>query len=233
MFRIIAFIIILMAAPSFAQDAFRSQSRNVNNVPAPPLQIYVLKDGQQVGPVDTQKFSEILANPAAATSTYVWMAGMAEWQLASTVPQLQGIIASIGQEPSSDIAFQVADIQSYALGVWISDKFNWQQSEGVNRHAIVQMKLLPNGRFEGATLFFDMGKEDPAIEVSHEKGTWTISPDQSNAFKFDRNITFTSIIGTKVVSTGQLNDVFVITPNGPNSFVSKENISFVRVPEQP
>ena len=229
MFRVIL-LIIVFGLPAYAQELVINAPRTNVNVPPPPLQIYVLVDGQQIGPVGEEKFKDILGNPSAAASTYIWMPGMPKWELASTVPQLQAIISSIGQEGAQGNSFKVTDIQSYSLGVWISERFIWSLGDKPH-HAVVQMKLLPDGKFEGASLFWKQEITDPQIQIFHEKGSWTMTDNGNNAFRFERNYGYTSIFANEVVGTGQSSDTFVMSPDGPNVLKTKEGIAFTRIPE--
>jgi len=231
MFRIIA-ILILMSAPAFAQEGQRTLDRDTRNtaLSPPPMQIYITQDGQQIGPLDAAGFQAHLGSAQAALSTLVWMPGMSAWQLASTVPQLQGIIAAIGQADVPPEQFRVTDIQSYMLGVWISEAFKWTQND-VPYDAVIQMKVLPNGRFEGATILWD--KDDPQrpMRVDHEKGTWAVSQSAEGNFNFERNITYSTVIGTEITVSGQDTDTLSFKPTGPNGFKTVENIDIIRVPE--
>lgn len=229
MFRLILFLVVF-SVPAYAQNVVLNAPRNNVNVPPPPMQIYVLVDGQQVGPMDADKFQSILSSPEAAASTYVWMPGMAKWEIASTVPQLQGIIAAIGQGDGSDGNFRVTDIQSYSLGVWISQRFVWTL-EDQDHHAIIQMKLLPDGKFEGATLFWALDTPNPDINVYHEKGDWTMSGEGDNVFRLERKYAYSQVLKDQLVGTGTASEQFIVSPDGPNALKTKEGIIFVRVPE--
>ncbi|MFA8385920.1 MAG: DUF4339 domain-containing protein [Pelagibaca sp.] len=231
MFRIFA-ILILISSPAFAQEGQRSVDRDTRAtalVP-PPVQIYITQDGQQIGPLDAAGFQAHLGSVQAATSTLVWMPGMSNWELASTVPQLQGIIAAIGQADVPPDQFTVTDIQSYMLGVWISEEFKWTQND-VPFDAIIQMKVLPNGRFEGATILWVKDEPQRPMRVDHEKGTWAITQSSEGDFNFERNITYSTVIGTEIVFAGQDTDTLTFKPAGPNTFKTVENIDIIRVPE--
>ena len=230
MLRVLLLLVAFSGLPATAQEFVINAPRTNVSIPPPPPQIYVLVDGQQVGPMDEEKFKDILGNPAAAASTYIWMPGMEKWELASTVAQLQGIIASIGQESTQGGEFTVSDIQSYSLGVWISQRFTWTLGEKPS-HAIIQMKLLPDGKFEGASLFWEPEKADPQIQIFHEKGTWTMSAQGNNSYVLERNYGYTSIYADEVLGTGQSSEKFDMSPVGPNVMKTKEGITFSRVPE--
>ena len=213
------------------KNSVRSNLRQPLTTPeqAPPIQIYVAVNGQQVGPLDLAGFAGHLGTPEAAAATYVWMPGMAEWALASTVAALQPAIAAMGQSGGDEFSAP-SDPAAYMLGVWISDNFDWTIKEKTF-DAIVQMKLLPDGRFEGATLFRSKEKLDGPITISHEKGTWSVVPADDGQFGFERKILYTNVMDNEVVDKGQVVDNFIFKATGPNLVTSTEKIDFVRIPE--
>jgi hypothetical protein len=234
MVRLIAILLVLVGLPAAAQEATRLNPRQALTTPVEPqvLQIYVATNGQTIGPLDAAGFIGILGTPEAAASTHVWMPGMTDWALASTVPALQAIIASMGQNSGGGMA-PPADPASFMLGVWISDDFQWKIQD-VPYSAIVQMKLLPDGRTEGATLFRAESDLAGPIFVSHEAGTYTVAALGNGKFEFARIVVASNVADGQVVGGKQpVSDSFVFTATGPNSIVSDENIAFVRVPEGP
>ena len=172
MLKWLVILIAVLATPLQAQEVLHISPRDtLNTVPPPPLQIYMIVNGEQVGPLDAGQFKTYLAKPEAAASTYVWMPGMPEWLLASNVPQLQAIIASIGHVDGEDTgAFTVADINAFILGVWISQRFTWKLKDGPHS-VIIQMKVLPNGQFEGVTIMWRKEAETPIMRVYREQGS--------------------------------------------------------------
>lgn len=224
-------LLMIFTMPATAQDAVRINPRLPLTTTAkpPPLQIYLAVDGQQVGPLDPAGFAGYLGTPEAAAATYVWLPGMAEWALASTVPALQPIIAAMGQTSSGEMAAP-ADPASFMLGAWFSERFDWTV-EGTKYTANIQMKLLPDGRFEGATLFRDKTDIKAPVRFSHEKGTWTVAATADGKFTFDRNIFFTDVVQGVVTRSGQMEDKFVLKATGPNDVISDESIKFVRIPD--
>jgi hypothetical protein len=230
--RIAALILALMALslPAHAQEA-RSTARDASaaQVPPPIFQVYVAVDGQQVGPLNEEDFKRHVGTPGAAAALMVWMPGMANWAPASTVPALQPIIASIGQTAGGTFQ-QPADPAAYMLGVWISQDFNWTIGE-TKYSAVIQMKLMPDGRFEGATLFRPRDQMDAPLRISHEKGTWTAAPGSDGQFSFTRNITYTDVAGLEIIDSGQLEDTWTLMAVDPNRIVSPEDIDFIRIPE--
>ncbi len=230
MLRLIA-LLMIVGLPAMAQDVQRLDPRQaLTSMEQPPaLQIFVAVNGQQVGPLDQQGFAAHLGTPEAAATTYVWMPGMSDWALASTVPALQAIIASMGQAGGGEMAAP-ADPAAFMLGVWVSKSFNWNLKD-MPYSAIVQMKLLPDGRFEGATLFRPSDNLAGPILISHEKGTWTVAAVGDGKFEFVRNISYTDVLDGEISAQGRLTDKFVLKATGPNNVVSEEKIDFVRVPE--
>ncbi len=227
----LALAFLALALPALAQDGTRSAARDAMTTPTPPpiFQVYVAVNGQQVGPLNEEDFKRHVGTPEAAAGTLVWMPGMANWAPASTVPSLQPIIASIGQTTGGDFAAP-ADPAAFMLGVWISEPFTWTIGE-TKFSSIVQMKLLPDGRFEGATLFRPLEKLDDPIRVSHEKGTWAVSDAGEGQFNFVRDISYTDVIGLKIIDQGRLEDSFVLKALGPNNVASPQNVDFVRLPD--
>lgn len=234
MVRLIALLLVLIGPSAAAQDAVRLSPRQALETPPLPqvLQIYIAVNGQTVGPLDEAGFVGHLGTPEAAASTHVWMPGMADWALASTVPALQSIIATMGQRQDGGMAPPV-DPAAFMLGVWISDSFTWTV-QGTPYSAIVQMKLLPDGRIEGATLFRAESNLAGSIFISHEKGTYTIATVDGGKFEFVRDLISTNVVDGEVHDRNQqVRDTFVFAATGPDTIVSDENILFVRVPEGP
>lgn len=195
----------------------------------PPLQIWMLVDGQQTGPLDAAGFRARLGTPEAAARTLVWMPGMAEWQLASTVAALQSVIASIGQDSAAPDAFAVADMPAYMLGAWVSEPFYWGDRDGPI--AIVQIKLLPDGSYEGAVVFQRRESDKPFPFISHQKGRWSVRPEQDGSHAFERTYTYTDIDKAEIIGTGTSTSRLVVRAEGPDMFRSEAGVGFVRVPE--
>ena len=200
--------------------------------PPPPLEIYVVVDGQQVGPMDPSGFTDLFSSPEDAASTLVWIAGMPNWEPASSVPQLAGLIASIGQPSADGAAFAVGNIQTYLQGTWMTESFIWEL-DGVEHNALMTMKLLPDGRFEGSTLFWETDVPDPDIEVSFETGRWTVGQTSDGRYSLGRTISFTSMEDRQMVEQGNIEDTFVFEAQGPDDILSEEGIAMVRVPPGP
>lgn len=232
MFRLIA-MLVLLAMPAAAQDLQRLNPRQplttTNTDPAPAMQIYVSVDGKAVGPMGADEFARMLGSAEAAATTHVWMPGMAEWALASTVPALQPIIAGIGQTGSGTMA-PPADPAAYMLGTWVSDGFKWRIKD-VAHSAVIQMTLSPDGRFDGVTLLRESENLGGPIRVSVETGTWTVADAGDGAFALDRKIAFTDVVNGKVLGNGRGTDKLVLTATGPNAVTSAENIGFTRIPD--
>lgn len=50
--------------------------------PVPNLSYYVLMNGQQVGPCDRATLMQMVSSKQLTLDTYVWKAGMAQWDYA-------------------------------------------------------------------------------------------------------------------------------------------------------
>jgi hypothetical protein len=231
MFRLIALLLIL-GLPAAAQDVQRFNPRQSLSTldQAPPVQIYISINGQSVGPLDAAAFTQHLGTPEAAANTYVWMPGMTDWALASTVAALQPIIAAMTQTGGDGKMAAPADPSAFMLGVWISEPYNWTPND-IKWSVIAQMKLLPDGRFEGATLYRDEAKREGPITISHEKGTWKVTPGDGGKFTLTRNMFYTNVEGGVVGATGQFEDTLTFEATGPNDVLTDFGSKFVRVPE--
>lgn len=230
MLRIAVLTLCVIAGAAAAQtDRPVSGRSGEQTAPPPQLQIYMMIGSQQVGPLDADGYKERLGNPEAASSTLVWMPGLEQWQLASTIPQLQGIIASIGQEDAPPDEFRVADVQSYILGVWISSAYPLSGDNEL--YSIIQMKVLTDGRFEGASVVYDRADQSRPPSIFHEKGTWTATPDENGAFVLERKTTFARVAFAEITRTGTYDERFVLKANGPDLIETSDGIRFVRVPE--
>ncbi len=231
MFRLII-LVLALASPAIAQDVQRIQPRlGLSTTQAEqPLQVYIVVDGKQVGPLDEAGLAGFLGSPEAASSTYAWLPGMTEWALASTIPALQAAIASMNQSESGEMT-PPSDPNAFMLGVWFSEQFTWTL-EDVKYSTVIQIKMLPNGRFEGATLFRPKDKQEGPIRISHERGTWSATAVEDGKFSLERKISFTAVEDGVVKGQGRMEDTFVLKATGPNGVESNEGIAFVRIPER-
>ena len=231
MFRLITLLLIL-GLPAAAQDAQRFNPRQAMTTldQAPPVQIYISINGQSVGPLDAAAFTQHLGTPEAAANTYVWMPGMTDWALASTVAALQPIIAAMNQTGTDGKMAPPADPSAFMLGVWISEAFTWKPQD-VKWSVIAQMKLLPDGRFEGATIYRDDAKREGPITISHEKGTWKVTAGDGGKFTLTRNMIYTDVRDGVVSATGKFEDSLTFEATEPNDVLTDFGSKFVRVPE--
>ena len=61
----------------------------------PPIDpFYLYLNGQQVGPVQQQQLQQYVQAGQLTPDTMVWKNGMAQWQAAKTVPDLQQLFAA-------------------------------------------------------------------------------------------------------------------------------------------
>jgi hypothetical protein len=69
--------------------------------PAPPapLSFFVAINGQQSGPFTIDQLKEMTASNQFTRSHYIWKAGMANWLLASDVPEIAVIFQAIPPPP--------------------------------------------------------------------------------------------------------------------------------------
>ena len=54
---------------------------------------YVVLGGTSVGPLATSELSRLIAEKRVTRETYVWKPGMADWQLAESVPEVLRLVA--------------------------------------------------------------------------------------------------------------------------------------------
>lgn len=65
------------------------------NIAPPPMDpFYIFLNGQQVGPIQQQQLSQYVQSGQLTPDTLVWKNGMAQWQAAKTVPELQNLFGS-------------------------------------------------------------------------------------------------------------------------------------------
>lgn len=109
--------------------------------PPPPVrtQWYISRNGQQLGPF----VSDQLSQQGLTAQTYVWRAGMADWQPASAVPELVSVLAAMAPPPiqtqwylsrngqqlgpfdTQQLAQQGLTAQTY---VWRAGQEGWQRA---------------------------------------------------------------------------------------------------------
>jgi hypothetical protein len=61
--------------------------------PTLPNTFFVVFDGRQAGPFNDVEISRLVADGRITKSTYVWRAGMLQWEFAENVPEFLRIIA--------------------------------------------------------------------------------------------------------------------------------------------
>jgi len=88
-----------------AVGAHMAQTLTAGTTPASPgvvppplptsLQFHVALNGQQTGPFDLAAIRQQIQSGAINRSTLVWKPGMASWMAAESVPELQGLFATV------------------------------------------------------------------------------------------------------------------------------------------
>ena len=79
---------------------------NMNQTPPPPpvqVQYHISINGQQSGPFDLSQLQHLIASKHFTQNHYVWKAGMAEWALASAVPEISQLFGSVPPPPPPSI----------------------------------------------------------------------------------------------------------------------------------
>ena len=66
---------------------------------AAPVQFHIALNGQQLGPFPVQVLQQMIPARTFNAATLVWRQGMADWQAASTVPELAVLFAPAGPPP--------------------------------------------------------------------------------------------------------------------------------------
>lgn len=78
------------------QQMFAPQQQQQAAAPTPPPMdpFYLYLNGQQVGPLQMQQLPQYVQSGQLTPDTMVWKNGMAQWQAAKTVPELQPFFAA-------------------------------------------------------------------------------------------------------------------------------------------
>lgn len=78
------------------QQMFAPQQQQQATAPTPPPMdpFYLYLNGQQVGPLQMQQLPQYVQSGQLTPDTMVWKNGMAQWQAAKTVPELQQFFAA-------------------------------------------------------------------------------------------------------------------------------------------
>lgn len=67
--------------------------------PMPVVQYMVAANGQQAGPFNMQQLQQLVQQGQLTAATYVWKQGMANWELAGNVQELQPLFAQAATPP--------------------------------------------------------------------------------------------------------------------------------------
>ena len=76
---------------NMAQGTFAAQPQTAPPPPPPPptsVAFHILLNGQQAGPYDHVTLQQLIGQCAITPATLVWRAGMAQWAVAQSVPEL-------------------------------------------------------------------------------------------------------------------------------------------------
>lgn len=69
------------------------QGKDGYGIEKPPQLFYVAMDGKATGPFALSELSNLVKLKRLTNETYVWRAGMAEWDLAQNIPEILGVVA--------------------------------------------------------------------------------------------------------------------------------------------
>jgi hypothetical protein len=59
----------------------------------PPCAFFVILDDKQAGPFSEDEMTRLIAQGSIGKSTYVWKAGMANWERCESVPEVLRLVA--------------------------------------------------------------------------------------------------------------------------------------------
>lgn len=226
MIRILV-IALGLALPLSAHAREGERSSFVSNA-IQTLEIYMVENGQQIGPLSGEEFIAKLGSSAAAASTYVWMSGMEGWAFASTVPALQPLIATLDR-PAPPDPQPPQDPATFMTGLWVTEEFILTLGES-KYDAVIQMDLAADGTFDGTMVYRKKDSTDAPIRMSYESGTWTATPNGNGSFEFARKINWIEVIEGEVADSGVIEkDTFQFTVMGADLVNSDVNISAVRL----
>ncbi|MCH5176603.1 MAG: DUF4339 domain-containing protein, partial [Prevotellaceae bacterium] len=79
---------------SMMQNMGQQMQTGMQSPPAMPnVQYHVSINGQQSGPFNMQQMQQMVQNGQLTPQTYVWKAGMANWDLAGNVTEMASLFA--------------------------------------------------------------------------------------------------------------------------------------------
>ena len=87
--------------PKRASKVSKSESTKSTVAPPPPptFSFYALIDNKQYGPYDKIQFKRLVDNDMVNRNTLVWKEGMAQWQAAKEVPEMEEFFPNNNQTP--------------------------------------------------------------------------------------------------------------------------------------
>jgi hypothetical protein len=71
--------------------------------PIPQLSYFIAINGQQSGPFDKSQLTQMSQNGTITRNTHVWKQGMAEWELAGTINELDFLFVATPPPPPPTI----------------------------------------------------------------------------------------------------------------------------------
>lgn len=79
-------------------SSMQGMNQTVNATPPPIISIFVVMDGERSGPYDMVTLKKMVLDGRLTKESRVWKSGMADWDLALNVPELQSLFVDLPPE---------------------------------------------------------------------------------------------------------------------------------------
>ena len=185
----------------------------------PALAVFVVQSGAQTGPFNAQQLTDLAKSGALTGSTMVWQEGMANWSPASSVQDLNPILA--------DVTVAI-DPKQYLAGSWVSTP-STVPLEGIGEgvaNMIVNYDIT--GSLSGYGTIDAVSSYGPMQLRITVQGTYSAQMAGPNTIILTPNAQFTMSMPGQAPTSSPNNTPSRITILSPNSYRDDDGVVYTK-----
>ena len=189
--------------------------------PIPTLSVYVVQNGAQTGPFTAPQLAQMATAGTLTPDSLVWQEGMANWETASTVPELGPILAQGGRTATDQQ--QGTDPKAYLVGTWVSEPAMVTIGEGTQQQGLANLTVeyKSDGSFEGSGTIQYNDTNGQNIVYTQLTGTFQAQQGAPGSILVSTNTNITFVVNGQT-QTFQQNDTSVLQIVDQSTVVDNE-----------